>query len=676
MNLRMLCLLFAAAVLLPPGVIRSQNGAPDVDPEQFAKQEFERLARVRDRLADDQQKKLSAHQDWFDVLHYDLVLDVDVSGQSIAGTVSARIVPLVSALSEVVLDLHDNLVVSGIRSGTTDLAYTHMADLLTIALDGPKAPSDTFVVSIDYAGQPGIRNDVFGIDAFAFGVHPPGGNDPVVQTFSEPVFARAWWPCKDVPADKATASLSVTVPDTLIVASNGVLVATADVGGGRRRYDWSEDHPIATYLVSLAISNYRVFSDYFVYTPSDSMRVDYYVFGEDLDDAQNDFRPIVPMLEFFSTAFGLYPFVDEKYGIAEFNFVGAMEHQTCTSYGRPFITGDNRFDWLLAHELAHHWWGDLVSPADWRDIWLNEGFATYGEALWQEHIAGADAYRAWLHSKRYTSRGTKRVFTGTLYDPASLFNTTNVYNRGAWVLHMLRHVMGDASFFKALRDYASGPFAYGAATTRDFQSVCELNYGDLGWFFDEWVFSWNQCPTGTICDPVEYEYAWSQQANGAVELTIRQTQTGALIRMPIDVRVTTDTGDTTFVVWNSQAVETYALTIAGTALRVDVDPDEWIVRSVSAREASIPLLSVYPNPVRRGATIVLGEGTLGDVTIEIFDVSGARVRQLYNGNVTGNWREIEWNGENDVGRPVASGVYFVRFISPGHRGVRKVVVVR
>jgi len=418
--------------------------------------------------------------------------------------------------------------------------------------------------------------------------------------------------------------------------------------------------------VSLAISNYVVFDDYFGYAPAESMRVVCYAYPEHEVGARLDFTNTIRMLEIYSDLFGLYPFVDEKYGMAEFGWSGGMEHQTCTSMGSVFFAGTTRRDdWVVAHELAHQWWGDLVTPAEWADVWLNEGFATYAEALWVEETAGADSMRIYMSGWR-PSWG----FSGTLYDPEILFGAT-VYRKGGWVLHMLRGVMGDEKFFAALRDYGSEEsFGYGNATTADFQRVCEDHYGgSLEWFFAEWVYDEGE--------PV-YAYYWSTAGAGTdagVDLSIRQVQTGRIFGMPIDVKFTFASGDTTVTVWNDRAVTQHHFAFGREVVGVVLDPDQWILASVEERNLDSIALSIQPNPFNSGARVGFEMGEMGSAEIDVYDVAGARVRELWRGSRTAGYHEVLWDGKNSAGERVASGVYFVRLRSAAGTLVRKAVVI-
>lgn len=666
-----LVLIFSVAQLfiLVPRPIRSQQmEEPVLRPP--LKEEWSRRVRLRERLERERLLKSAVDQSNFDVRHYDLRLEIDPTAETIGGTLVAEVEVLVPS-STVVLDLYNQMSVAGVRVDDVVATYQHGNNLLTVDVNAN--PGEVLAISVDYSGSPDAENEELDVRSFSFDTH--GNGELVIATISEPFFARAWWPCKDVPSDKATARVSATVPDTLVVASNGILEAEIDVGGGKRQYVWYESHPIATYLVSLAISNYRIFRHHYWYAPSDSMEVTYFVYADDYDDAQIGFAQTVPMIEAFAGLFGEYPFVDEKYAMAQVTFrdpqtgsvVGlAMEHQTCTSWGSA-IRASRGNDWIVAHELAHQWWGNLVTPANWQETWLNEGFATYSEALWFEHTGGMGAYHDWIRFHRL-SRG----FPGTLYDPSSLFGLT-VYWKGMWVLHMLRHVMGDSNFLQVLRDYASHPdHQYGNATTRQFQRLCEDVYGaGLDWFFDEWVFAGGE--------PV-YEYAWKgmeSQTGTKLHIGVRQAQAGTIYTMPIDIRLTGAFGDSTVVVWNSQRVQNYELVMPASVDSVSLDPEEWILRTVERVDfSSVPDLGIYPNPFNASTAVSFELDAPGDIEIRIFDVGGRPIKSLHRGALPPGFHHIEWDGRNDSGHIVPTGVYFVRLATAQGETVRKALLIK
>jgi aminopeptidase N len=670
-KLRPISALFGLFIMIACGIASSQEHE-SMDPGSFAKRELFRRWRVQERADRERLDKALAQQDTYDALHYALRLDIDVQEESIEGTLAMWAESRTAEPSSLVLDLYDEMAVSAVREGGSPVAYAHENNLLTIVLSGTYSIGDTIRIEVDYGGKPTVENDELQDAAFAFDKHGPTiteRNQVVVYTISEPFFARAWWPCKDVPDDKATVRLHVTVPDTLIVASNGVLESEMTLPGAKKSFIWYERYPIATYLVSLAVSNYEVFSDYYRYTASDSMEVAYFVYPEDADTARVAYAVTVAMIAFYSEVFGRYPFIKEKYGMAEFGWDnGAMEHQTCTSMGSRFVRRTG-YDDVIAHELAHQWWGDLVTPAGWEDVWLNEGFATYSEALWHEHLGGFEAYKDYMARRRFD-----RPFVGTVYDPDVLFGLT-VYWKGAWVLHMLRRVMGDGPFFEALRDYGStGRYGYANATTADFQDVCEVHHGaSLSWFFDEWVYGEGQ---------PAYAYYWAQTLSDGrttVDLTLRQLQSDRVFVMPVDVRFRLEgagAADTTVTVWSSERIDAYRFSFPCPVTSVSVDPDAWILSTVDERGLRPLTLELFPNPFN--ATIRLGFETdsSGRVEVNVYDVTGALVKRLYRDDRAAGYHEIEWDGTNDAGSGVSSGVYFVEILAPQGTAVKKAVLVK
>ncbi len=391
----------------------------------------------------------------------------------------------------------------------------------------------------------------------------------MIWSLSEPEGARIWFPCKDRPDDKATAEMVYTVPQTYTATSNGLLTGvTTDTGAGTKTYTWVENYPLASYLISVAAYPYSAFSDTYVPIGGGTMPVDYYVYPEDLAKAQVSFTPTVAMIGFYAATFGEYPFVDEKYGMTEFEFGGAMEHQANTSYGRGLINGTHTNDRIIAHELSHQWWGDAVSPRIWADVWLNEGFASYSEALWEEHLNGAAAYRTYMNQKFY-----RTTWSGPVYNPTNLFGTT-VYYKGAWVQHMLRHVVGDAAFFQSQRNWFEN-HKYGVGDTAGYRAEVEAAAGgaDLAWFFDEWVYGLGM---------PSYRWSWSAaNTGGGYRLYVRvdQVQTTApAFRMPIDLDVTTASGTVRYVIQDSLASQDFQIPLAEAPTTVALDPDDWILK--------------------------------------------------------------------------------------------------
>ena len=512
-----------------------------------------------------------------DVERYTLNLLITPPGTAgrVDGSVRIQARPVGSPASTLTFGLYSVMTLNSVRkTGGAFLSAGRNGNLVTVALDHAYSVGELIDLTVSYGGTPPSVN--FNGLAFSFLTHGVGtpSQGPIISSLSEADFAPAWWPCLDRPDDKAIVDMDVRVPSSLTAVSNGVLVGNIPNGDGTRTFQWRSNDPISTYLVSLAISNYVTWTDF--YTPVTGgpvMPVQHWVYPEHEAAARQDLNVTVPMLTFLANTFGEYPFVAEKYGHAIFPFPGGMEHQTVTSYGGLLIRGDHKYDYIVAHELAHQWFGDAVGPAEWPEIWLNEGFATYGETLWWEHLGGAAAMRSYMQSL------DSRPFGCPIYDPLpecdDLFDHT-VYDKGAWVLHMLRHIVGDTAFFQGLRNYYAA-FNGSNATTQGFRAVMEAASGkDLGSFLDRWVYQ--------MGEPV-YAFGWtaaSTPAGWVTHLRIDQQQQGGLFDMPIDIRVSWSGGSQTFVVNNSTTSQDVALPpVPGQPTQVVFDPDLWILKTLN-----------------------------------------------------------------------------------------------
>ena len=303
--------------------------------------------------------------------------------------------------------------------------------------------------------------------------------DGVLFSFHEPRGARNWLVVYDDPADKATLEWRITVPSDLVVAANGNLVSN-ETEGDETTWVFSMDQPIATYLMALHASEYAILEQ----ETQDGLPIRHYIHQGTQGAAWNTLGSTPEILELFSDLFGDYPF--ERYGNAVAPMGGAMEHTTIVTFGSSLI-GGGYGELVNAHEAAHHWWGDYVTLADWPEIWLNEGFASYGEVLWNESKYGEEGRRSYVEEQKdsyFTWKDWEGEFS--LYDPDYMWGGT-IYDKGSVVLDMLRTLVGDESFFAALRRYGADN-AYGVVTTADLEAAFETEtQEDLGWFFDQWV---------------------------------------------------------------------------------------------------------------------------------------------------------------------------------------------
>ncbi len=721
-----------------------------------------------DRLIVPRPTPLVDRRDDYDVQHYVLDLWLDLDNQVIGGGVTVQSLVVAATLDTMVLDLLDNMTVDSVKIGGAPLDFTHQGDQVRIALDRAYLQGEEISPVVFYHGHPSYT----GWATFRFSTHGFPGV-PLVFSISWPDNSRGWWPCKDVLYDKATAEVRMTVPVDqydMVVASIGRLISVVQNPDTTRTYTWRESYPITTYNISFSTTNFDTLQDRYVGLDGDTLSVVHFVFPEDRERARESFSNTVNMMEVYAGLYGEYPFMGEKYGMAEVQLSGAMEHQTMTSYGKMLITGGHTYDTIVAHELSHQWFGDMITIGTWPDIWLSEGFATYSEALYEESLYGLQGYLDYMESL------DTHDFNDTVYDPDNLLSST-VYNKGAWVLHMLRHVMGDSLLFETLSDYAADTtFRYGNAVTADFISACEDHYGgDLDWFFTPWL--------NTVGRPYYY-MDWSASGQDSLyeaDVQLDQTQPGdALYTMPIDLVFHTSSGESTFTVRDSLRSQAFHFSLPEEPLDVALDPDNWVLKVVQAplrittdslphgtvgevyafqiraeggvypltwtilsgtlpdsmlmdtslglisgvpREAGnfpltvevhdafspphadtssftlvvepsagiggggVPNLDLprayglfqnYPNPFNPSTVIPFDvpEHSEGPLCLAIYDLRGRRVRTLVRGDIAPGRHTVYWNGRDNRGGRVPSGVYIYRLRTSGFTATRRMLLVQ
>jgi aminopeptidase N len=376
-----------------------------------------------------------------DVKFYHISLKVSLN-PFIKGNVNCIFTSNISSLTEIKLDLTSSLTVDSI--GGSGVSYSHTSDKLVIQLNRPYTSGEETSVIIYYSGAPPVIYNTKGI---RYEKHH--GNQPVIATLSTPFLAHLWFPCKDGPEDKAdSVYIDITIPDTsfnnikLSATSNGELENVVSQNGKRTFY-WRERYPIVPFYVMIAVSNYVTFVQDYSDTSGSSFPIIYNVFKEDSAVSVQGVQQLPEAMRLFSRLFGRYPFSSEKYGMTQIGFYGAIENQTNTIQNSLDI---GSFD-VSVHELAHMWFGDMITCSSWHHGWLNEGFATYCSALWAEHSSGQQAYRNYMKNREYFYGGT--IYLQITDDPFYIFIPI-IYSKGAWVLHMLRGVLGDEAFFSSL----------------------------------------------------------------------------------------------------------------------------------------------------------------------------------------------------------------------------------
>ncbi len=580
------------AVLRAQRVVESEPACSDEEIEKDGLCGFARaaIARIEAQAAGESTiapALLDAQADT-DMTHCFLDLEITLGPNLLAGSNTIDVTSKTNGLDQFTLDLYRNMTVSSVLVNGSAAAYSRPSgsDQIVINLGGTYNAGQTFQVKVSYNGVPyssGSMNN----DAFTFETHG-SPSTAIVSSLSQPFYAHRWWPCKENRTgldDKFSMDVWVTAPNWMTVASNGTLQGIDTLSGNRKRTRWLSNYPNTAYGVCVAMTNYAKTVWTYNY-PGGSMPVELYLYPESASSALSQLSNLVEMISTLSdpATFGQYPFVNEKYGIAQFNTPFGLEHQTMTSQGN-FVERRN------VHELAHSWWGNSITCKTWNHVWVNEGWARYAESLYYERRPGGSHAAYLSHLNTYRPDTTSEL-GGTVYryniDTTSLiFSTGVVYDKGQWVMHMLRHVVGDAHFFQALANYRS-LYEGGTAGIDDFQAVIEAVSGqDLDWFFNEWIYA-GGAPY--------YEYGWeTAQACGQnlVRLYVRQYQDTfatpfPIMAMPIDIRLDTTSGPQTVVIWNDAAEQWYSLPVSAPATGVAFDPDTWILRGAATQVAYVP----------------------------------------------------------------------------------------
>ena len=513
----------------------------------------------------------------FDIGHYDIAIQVNPASRTIAGTVTMSF-EATQSLDQVKMRLHPKLKATGSTLDGAPFKTGRDGANLTFKLKPALQPGQTHVLTVDYSGTPVVTGGLGG--GMMFGAHDGVSS---ATTLSEPFDSYAWWPCVDDVLDKATMEMHITVPAGMSGASNGTLTGTTTNPDGTVTYSWREDYPLPNYLISANVTNYLLFTDH--YTSLDGktvMPIEYYVYPEGLANATATVTRVPDMIAYYATLAGEYPFLNEKYGMVAFPWGGGMEHQTLTSMGDDYFGGRvGDFDGIYSHELAHMWWGDNVTCATWNDIWLNEGFATYYEVLWLVRRFGVQEGE--FMDQYYDDGNPNGYLGGSVYRTNGnqpFADTGAVYDKGAWVLHMLKHVMGEAGFNQALRDYRAA-HQLGNASTADLRAACEAAYGQpLTWFFDQWIYT----PKRPI-----YRFSFAA-GTGSVTVTLDQTQPQKVANrtsnrdtyiMPVDFTLHYQDGTAeTRTALNDKRSQTFAFSVSKPVTSVGFDEEHWILKAM------------------------------------------------------------------------------------------------
>jgi len=601
-----------------------------------------------------------------DIIYYKIDLTITISPNYIKGSVTIFARVDTTNIDSLFLDLAQNMIVDSIIIQDTILAqFNHPDDKINISLDRNYFFNEVITLTVFYEGLPNSTSIGAG---FIFDLH---NGDPVIWSASEPYFANYWWPCKDTPADKAdSADIILTVDTSLIPISNGSLKSVINNNNGTHTYSWKVSYPIAQYLISVAISNYQLYTNYYVYSGNDSMAVTNYLYTESYTPQNLSKLDMIPeMLEVYSSLFGEYPFINEKFGHAE--CYSLMENQTITS----LVAFDED---LMSHETAHQWFGDKITCKDWHDIWLNEGFASFVDCLWKEYKYGETAYdEDILNLMSFTRNLNNSVWVEDITNVSNIFRPES-YIKGALVLHMLRGVLGDTLFFKTLYDYSNDPeLAYGVATTDDFQRVAENVYGaDLDYFFSEWIYGKKHPRYKINWDKEEVDSTWNMVIK--IEQTVNISP--PFFTMPIEIKINYTAGDTIIKIFNNAQIQEYLINLPNEPMSIIFDPDNWILKDVlsiipEVEEEDYPseffLSQNYPNPFNPLTVISYQLPVGSDVSLKVYNILGKEVAILVEEYKPAGGYETEFDAAT-----FPSGVYLYQLRAGNFVETKKMILLK
>ncbi len=558
---------------------------------------------------------------------------IDPNVKYINGNVTSYFVSQVEDLIEIEFDLNDStMTVDSVFQDGHKIDFTLSEKKLRIALSQPLQTSELDSVTVFYQGEPEPKNNGFG--SFTKSEH---AGTPTIFTLSEPYGAMEWWPCKQSLMDKIDSiDIIVTSPDSFRTASNGIVVSDV-VENGFRTMHWKHRHPITTYLVAVAVTNYAVYSDWVDLTDGRKIEILNYVYPENLDTAKVRTPVTVEFIQLYNEIIGEYPFADEKYGHAQFGWGGGMEHQTMS-----FMFNFNYE--LIAHELAHQWFGDYITCGSWQDIWLNEGFATYMTGLVYENLQDGYWWPKWkkLNADRIVSQPDGSVYVKDTTKVGDIFSGRLSYSKGAYLLHMLRWILGDENFFAGMKNYFNDPkLANGFAVTSDLVKHMETA-GDttLTEFFNDWYYGEGF--------PV-YSAKFAPVNDSLLKITLSQTTSHPSVdffEMPVPVRVynvqKNDSSD--FRLVQTQNNQEFFVEVSFKVAELKIDPDYWLVSKTSQivgvqPNLQINKIAVYPNPFTASFSVQLPVNEQF-VSLQLFNIEGQLVKQ-YHGNKTDfNWFEL------------------------------------
>jgi aminopeptidase N len=506
-------------------------------------------------------------QPGIDAQHYIFRVTLSDDRDEIAGEATADLRFVQPGITQVALDLtsvHEGkgMTVDSVTSSGAAMKYQHASDRLVISLDRAPSLDERREFTVKYHG---VAGDGLHIAKNRFG-------DRTFFSWNWPAMGRQWLPMIDHPSDKATSEFLVTAPAKYQVVANGLLVETQDLPDGRRMTHWKQNVPIPSWQNNIGVAQFAARR----FAVAAGVPLETWVFPQDRENGIRGFEESTRRaIEFFASHIGPYPY-EKLADVEAAGMTGGMEHASAIFFGERSVAERPSFG-LVAHEIAHQWFGDSVTEKDWDDAWLSEGFATYFAALATEFYEGRDVFAAEMRTSRDKVLELEKSApkTSVIHDNLPEIQDGQapmriVYYKGAWTLHMLRGVLGAEKFWLGIREYYRR-YRDANASSQDFERVMEETCSvDLGWFFRQWL---------TRPGSPTVEWAWQYDAAAKkIRVTVSQTQAGGVYRLPLEIGVTAKAGAV-----NVERVElqsksqSFEIASPLRPMAVELDPNVWML---------------------------------------------------------------------------------------------------
>ncbi len=565
----------------------------------------------------------------YNVHFYKLDVAVERTSTFISGNVTVKAISEVAFLDTFGLELHPNLTIDSVKANGIVQAFSRNANAVIIPLSQSIQQGQEVSVQVYYKGTPPNNG---GFSGMSNASSPSWGNQ-ATWSLSQPFAAYEWWPCKQVLTDKADSSeVWITTNNTNKAGSNGLLQQVVSLPNNKARYEWKSKYPVNYYLISVAVARYVDYS-FFVNLPgvAQPLLIQNFIYDnpQTLTNFKNDIDQTGDMMLAFSELFGTYPFKDEKYGHCMAPLSGGMEHQTMTTQGFFEFT-------LTAHELAHQWFGDYVTCASWEDIWLNEGFASYGEYLAYEKLvskSAADNYMLNVHDNVKSQPGGS-VYVSDIANENRIFSSRLSYDKGSTLVHTLRYLVNnDSLFFGSLRIYLQ-QYRFGNANTQQLLDVLNANTGIDFTDFKNQLFYGEGFPA--------YNLSWNY-SNGFLYAELNQTTSSpatTLYTLPVELRLNTTAGDTIVRITPTVNNDRFIFALSEIVTGITVDPFNGLVNNAAVQfdsnleftltglaEKRLASIVVYPNPAGNNLSVDTQNNT-SEKIITVTDVLGSTVNAL------------------------------------------------